>query len=85
MPSSSITYISATTRGRVSSLAWSVARARPAVWAVCRPTPTTRKAKAAAAGATQAGTSTAPPPDNSSTANGMMARPKNCSIVPVQM
>ena len=48
MPISSITYIRATTRGRVSSSARSVASARPAVCAVCRPIPTTRKANAAA-------------------------------------
>ena len=77
-----MTYISATTRGRVASLAWSVASARPAVCEVCSPAPTIKKDSAAAPWPTQGGVATAPPPDSTSKAKGMIARPKNWISVP---
>ena len=46
IPTSSMTYINATTRGRVFSSAKSVARASPAVWVICNPAPTNKNAKA---------------------------------------
>ena len=48
MPTKSITYIMATTRGRFFGSAKSVAKANPAVWVVCIPAPTSRKATALA-------------------------------------
>ena len=48
MPSSRLTYSSATTRGRWAGAARSVARARPAVCVVCRPAPSSRKRKGGA-------------------------------------
>ena len=47
MPNSNITYISATTRGRDSGVARSVANASPAVCVVCMPAPTSKKASTA--------------------------------------
>ena len=55
VPTSSITYISPTTLGRLSGGARSVASARPAVCTVCRPMPTIRNAMPAPAGPTHAG------------------------------
>ncbi len=83
MPASSDTYISATTRGRVSAGARSVASASPAVCVTCRPAPTSRNASAAAASPNHAGARLSP--DIRISANGMIARPPNCSIVPIQM
>ena len=83
MPTRSITYKSATTRGRFSSVARSVANARPAVWVVCIPAPTRRKAKALAAMPRPTGAPESP--DITSSANGMMASPPNCISEPNQM
>ena len=47
MPTSSITYISATTRGRLSAGDTSEASAKPAVWVICMPAPTHKNAMAA--------------------------------------
>ena len=82
MPTSSITYISATTRGREASAARSVASARPAVCAVCMPAPTSRNAMPAAIGPIHSGPVVSP--DRIISANGMMARPANCSMLPNQ-
>ena len=84
MPSSSITYIKATTRGRESSEARSVASARPVVCVVCSPVPTSRKASPAHRWPTQAMPS-CPSPVSTSSAKGMIASPPNCSPVPIQM
>jgi hypothetical protein len=83
MPTSSITYISATTRGRPRP-----ARGR---W----PAPGRRSAWSAAPAHQQEGQrrgDVADPqpravvsPDSSSSAKGMIARPPNCSSVPIQM
>ena len=62
-----------------------MASARPAVCAVCRPSPTTRKASAATSWPTIGGVATWPNPESTNRAKGMIARPKNCSSVPVQM
>ena len=83
MPSSSATYSSATTRGRVAGGARSVASARPAVCVVCTPAPSSRKPSAAPAWPTQAGPS--PWPVSTSTANGMIASPPNIISEPNQM
>ena len=83
MPTSSITYIRATTRGRAAAGARSVASARPAVCTVCAPAPTSRKARQADTRPAQ--TCSVVSPLSSTSANGMMARPPNCSSVPVQM
>ena len=83
MPTSKAAYISATTRGRVSAGARSVARASPAVCATCRPAPTNRKARAAAASPNHTGARLSP--DIRIRANGMIERPPNWSIVPSQM
>ncbi len=84
MPTSSITYISATTRGRVDSGARSVASARPAVCTVCMPAPTSRNASAALACPIHQGPQVMSP-DSRISANGMIARPPNCIQVPSQM
>ena len=80
MPTSSMEYISATTRGRTASDARSVASAKPAVCVVCTPAPIIKNASAAATcpNATGAWLS----PDSTSNANGMKARPPNCISVP---
>ena len=82
-PTNCIVYISATTRGRTRSGAKSAASARPAVCTICMPAPTIRKARAALALPIQTGPSWSPP--SSSKAKGMIARPPNCSPVPIQM
>ena len=79
-PSSSITYISATTRGRVSAGAMSVASARPAVCVVCNPAPASANASAAAMVPIHAGPCVSP--DRISSANGMIAKPPNCISEP---
>ena len=85
-PASSITYIRPTILGWSRSGTKSVASARPAVWVVCRPMPTSRKATAAAAGPIQLGQACAlPPPESTNRAQGMMARPPNWIMVPRQM
>jgi hypothetical protein len=83
MPTKSITYISATTRGRVSAGAKSVASARPAVCVVCKPAPTKRNARAAEARPAHSWIGVSP--DSKINANGMMASPPNCISVPNQM
>ena len=86
LPASSITYIRPTTLGCDSTGARSVARASPAVWVVCKPAPTSKKATPAPAGPIQAGQCAAlPPPESTSSANGMIASPPNCTMVPIQM
>jgi len=86
VPSSSMTYISPTTRGWDSTGARSVASARPAVCVVCSPAPTIRKAMPAPAWPIQAGHCAAlPPPESTSSAKGMMASPPNWISVPIQM
>ncbi len=82
MPSSSITYSSATTRGRDASGARSDASARPAVCVVCRPAPASTNASAAA---TWPATScTWVSPASRISANGMIASPPNMPSVPNQ-
>ena len=86
MPSSSITYIRPTILGWSRSGTKSVAKARPAVWVVCSPMPTKRKATQAAAGPIHVGQAWAlPPPESTNSAQGMMARPPNWIMVPRQM
>ena len=86
VPTSSITYISPTTFGCDSCGARSVASARPAVCTVFIPAPTSRNARPAHPCPTHAGQrADSPPPDRTSSANGMMAKPPNCSIAPFQM
>ena len=80
MPSRSIMHSSDTTLGCLSGGERSVASARPTVWVVCRPAPTSRKASAAAAWPTKTGALLSP--DSRISANGMMANPPNCSMVP---
>ena len=70
-------------RPRTRSGARSVASARPTVCTVCSPAPTSRNASAAAACPIQSGPVVSP--DRISSANGMIAKPPNCSIVPNQM
>ena len=82
IPTNNMTYKRATTRGRVSSVAKSVARARPAVCVVCIPKPTRRKATAAATSPTIGGAT--PSPDKIKRANGRIAKPPNCAIVPIK-
>ena len=82
MPASSMTQNSVTTRERTAGGARSVASASPTVWVVCSPAPTSRKASADAAGPTKAGAFGASP-DSTMRAKGMMARPPNCSSVPI--
>ena len=85
MPISSITYISPTTLGCDSTGARSVARASPTVCVMCSPAPTSRKASPAPSWPNQAGYwCELPPPDSTSKANGIIASPPNCSIVPFQ-
>src|SRR3990167_1665852 len=85
VPASSITYIRPTTRGCDSTGARSVASASPAVWVMCRPAPTSRKASPAPAWPIHDGHSLAwPPPDSTSSANGMIASPPNWIIVPFE-
>ncbi len=81
MPTSSITNISATTRGRVSSGARSVASARPAVCVVCMPSPVKRNASAPAI----IPMVKVSPRESSSSAKGMIARPPNWSSDPNQI
>ncbi len=76
-----MTQSSATTRGNCREGARSVASASPAVCTVCMPAPTSRKAKAAPALPIQSGPFMSP--DRSISANGMMARPPNCSSAPI--
>ena len=83
MPSNSITYISATTRGRDFSGAISVASARPAVWVICEPAPTSKKASAELTCPSQGPKLESP--DSKISANGMIAKPANCSHDPIQM
>jgi len=86
MPSSCETYISPTTLGWLSVGVRSVASARPAVCVMWMPAPTSRKARPAPRWPIHAGHWLAvPPPDSTSSANGMIARPPNCTIVPFQM
>ena len=86
VPSSSITYIRPTTRGCDSTGARSVASASPAVCVVCSPAPTSRKASAAPAWPTHTGQAAAlPPPESTSSVKGTIARPPNCTMLPIQM
>ena len=86
VPSNSITHIRPTTLGWSSTGAKSVAKARPTVWVVCKPAPTSKNATAAPIWPTQAGAWLAwPEPDSTNRANGITARPPNCSKVPIQM
>ena len=83
MPTKSMVYMSAMTFGRTDSGARSVARARPAVCVVCSPAPTRRNATAEAIWPMITGPWVSP--DKTRSANGMMARPPNCTNVPIQM
>ena len=86
IPNNSITYIKPTTLGRDSGDAKSVASASPTVWVVCKPAPTKRKATAAPNCPIHTGASFAlPSPDNTNNANGMIAKPPNCTKVPIQI
>ena len=86
IPNSSITYIKPTTLGRDSGGAKSVASASPTVCVVCKPAPTKRNATAAPNCPIHTGASFAlPRPDNTNKANGMIAKPPNCTKVPIQM
>ena len=80
MPSSSIMQSNATTLGCLSGGERSVASARPTVCVVCKPAPTNRNASAAAAWPMKTGPLLSP--ERMINANGMIARPPNCSIVP---
>ncbi len=80
MPASSIAQSSATTRGRACAGARSVASASPTVWVVWSPAPTSTNASAAATCPTTIGPVVSP--DRISSANGMIAKPPNCSSVP---
>ena len=55
MPTRNITYSNATTRGRFSSLARSLANAKPAVWVMCKPIPVIMNASAAKTSPAQLG------------------------------
>ena len=81
MPSSSIMHSSATTVGCDSGGDRSVASARPTVCVVCSPAPTSRNASAAAACPTQGAALLSP--DSRISANGMIASPPNCTMVPI--
>ena len=80
MPTNSMTYISATTRGRVFSSARSVANARPAVWVICNPAPTSKNANAPDVWPIQGDTCESA--DNKINAKGIIAKPPNCSMLP---
>ena len=82
MPSSSIMQSRATTFGCLSGGERSVASARPTVCVVCSPAPTSRKASAAATWPMKTGPLLSP--ERMISANGMIARPPNCSMVPNQ-
>ena len=83
MPTSSMAYIIATTRGREASGAISVASARPAVCVVCSPTPTKRIARPVPRWAVQTGQWLSP--DSRIRAKGMIDRPLNWARVPSQI
>ena len=86
MPTNSMKYIKPTTLGRDSGGDKSVAKANPAVWVVCIPAPTNRKATPAAKWPTQSGAwADCPKRPKTSKAKGMMAKPPNCSKVPIQI
>ena len=74
-------HSSATTFGCDSGGERSVASASPTVCVVCSPAPTSRKANAAAAWPMTIGPLVSP--DRISSANGMIASPPNCTIVPI--
>ena len=69
--------------GAIPSGARSVASARPTVCVVCMPAPTSRNASPAPSWPMRSGRRVSP--DSTISANGMIARPPNCSSVPIQM
>ena len=83
-PASSATYMRPTTLGCFSGGVRSVASAKPTVWVMCSPVPTSRKARPAATWPMIGGTSAAWPCwASTSSAKGIIASPPNCTMVPL--
>ena len=84
IPTKNITYKRATTRGRLSFGALSLASANPAVWVICKPSPVIKNAKPARTSPAHKGP-TVCSPDKMISAKGIIAKPPICQRDPNQI